>query len=98
MSIIWEYFENSSMYDLRMKYENKRDSMINVLYDITLWDIGSLISLYSNIIINIILILIEVSFFIIYFRFVRFDDGERMSVIKYYRKTMNYPPLKGGAS
>ncbi|MHA1819038.1 MAG: DUF2585 family protein [Promethearchaeota archaeon] len=69
--IVWEPIENIILYKLGLKYENKRDSIANAIFDIIFVTLGALLAHWiNNWEINLTLVIVEFTiFFILYVYF-----------------------------
>jgi hypothetical protein len=65
IGIIWEPFENIILFAMGLKFENKRDSILNSVFDIIFVIIGAVISYFiHNWVVNLILIIVEFTLFL----------------------------------
>ncbi|MHA1728041.1 MAG: DUF2585 family protein [Promethearchaeota archaeon] len=61
LGILWEPFENIVMYYAGWKFEGRRDSLLNAMFDIIFWSLGAIAALLiNNWIINLVLVVIEI--------------------------------------
>lgn len=64
--ILWEPIENIILYKLGLKFESKRDSWLNLIFDTIFVTIGATLSYFINVWqINLLLVIIEIILFVI---------------------------------
>jgi hypothetical protein len=61
IGVLWEPFENIIMYYAGWKFEGKRDSLLNALFDILFWALGAAIAYFiDNWWLNLIIVVSEI--------------------------------------
>jgi len=73
LGVLWEPVENIILYAAGMKFENKQDSILNLVFDILFVIVGGVISYFIHIWwVNLILVIVEfIIFFLIRYVFLK---------------------------